>query len=195
MHTVTFWFLCVFVCTYRYTYICSFLKFWRHLDVFGWFWSPEYCRISEPFCWGEVLDWRSASALYLSLVTCKPVDISNIANPLFHGLFFEMKFCRFLGKTQLNPIPWSPLLGSLSEIYEREEFSSTPLGSFEASFFMDSSQTCFRKGPDVKMTTMENAFCGLPSGLTYLNLSIFSYVFPKAFHRDLEMPWILMLPL
>lgn len=116
MHTVTFWFLCVFVCTCRYTYICSFLKFWRHLDVFGWFWSPEYCRISEPFCWGEVLDWRSASALYLSLVTCKPVDISNIANPLFHGLFFEMKFCRFLGKTQLNPIPWSPLLGSLSEI-------------------------------------------------------------------------------
>lgn len=143
-----------------------------------------------------MLDWRSASALYLSLVTCKPVDISNIANPLFHGLFFEMKFCRFLGKTQLNPIPWSPLLGSLSEIMREK---SSLLHLWEAlkhlSFFMDSSQTCFRKGPGVKMTTMENAFCGLPSGLTYLNLSVFSYVFPKAFHRDLEMPWILMLPL
>ena len=79
------------------------------------------------------MDWRSASALYLYLVTCKQVAISNIANPLFHGLFFEMKFCRFLGKTQLNSVLQSPLLGSSSEIYERKEFSSTPLGSLEAS--------------------------------------------------------------
>ena len=62
----------------------------EHLSV------AEYLSpVAEVKCWaGGVLQ-----CCILASGTCRQVAGSNTANALLHGVFFEMKFCRFPGKT------------------------------------------------------------------------------------------------
>lgn len=86
---VGFWFF--FFCHFQssgYVWICG--SGFRALS------AAEYLNaIAEVKCWaGGVLQH-----CILALGTCRQVAVSNTANALLYGVFFEMKFCRFYGKT------------------------------------------------------------------------------------------------
>jgi len=76
---------------------------------FSKFWICWICRfgfgalsIAEYLSPVAEVKWWSGGVLQhciLALGTCRQVHVSNTANALLCGAFFETKFCRFPGKT------------------------------------------------------------------------------------------------